>query len=272
MKINFIFSRIFAVALILCFGCNGSDSNHSSLSSETLENVAHVLWMPEYQPDDIPDDISRHLDTFKNSPAAFGERMTTRLDDLILNPDTWSPDFSNRYNAFLKYSSDMSPHEAYAATTLLGLGSSRGYKEVPSEISFSFPKDDSPQNEYQVGWHFFVGSAFADSGEEFGVQMMFWHYSVLPLDMAQSAGLSNMENQILEMHLAISKAGDRHYRAKPYIVAGTTGLINFSEAPFNYEQGEIVFFQPAVTVCFLLTCKPGDWTNQGRNLWKLKSV
>ena len=76
-----------------------------------------------------------------------------------------------------------------------------------------------------------MGSAFTDSGEEYGVQLMFWRYSLLPPAMAQMAGLSDLENQILEMHLAISKAGDKHYRSKPYIVAGTTGLINFSLIP-----------------------------------------
>lgn len=241
MKNYFFSGRMFvAIILMLSLGCSGSESGSidSGLSSETLENVARVLWMPEYNPSEVPENIYQRLNAFENSPGAFGERMSLRLEELIANPDSCSPDFADRYSAFLEYTSSMSAHEAYATTTLLGLDSSRGYKEVPPEIKFSFPRDDSPDNKYQVGWHFFVGSAFTESGEEFGIQLMFWHYAILPPSMAKLTGLSDLDNQVLEMHFAISKAGDRHYRTKPYIVAGTTGLISFSESPFNYEQGK----------------------------------
>ena len=179
MKNYFFTGRMFvAIILMLSLGCSGSGSDaiDSGLSPETLENVARVLWMPEYNPSEVPENISQRLNAFENSPEAFGERMRLRLEELIANPDSCSPDFTDRYSAFLEYTSSMSAHEAYATTILLGLDSSRGYKEVPPEISFVFPRDDSPDNEYQVGWHFFVGSASTESGEEFGIELMFWHY------------------------------------------------------------------------------------------------
>lgn len=122
--------------------------------------------------------------------------------------------------------------------SLMGLDSSKGYEPVPANKTFQFPADDAPSLKMQVGWHFFVGSAYSQSGEEFGVQMMFWRYAMLPPAIAAQHGLTDQENQVLEMHLAVSRANDRHYRAKPYVVAGTTGLVKFNEAPFNYEMGK----------------------------------
>ncbi|MFA5453191.1 MAG: lipocalin-like domain-containing protein, partial [Candidatus Methanomethylophilaceae archaeon] len=113
-----------------------------------------------------------------------------------------------------------------------------GYQELPIDKKFTFPTDDRPQFEYQVGWHFFVGNVFDTKGREYGVQLMFWRYSLLPPEMAKQAGLSDLENQIVEIHLAVSSAGGRHYRMRPIIVAGTTGLVDFSTNPYRYSVGK----------------------------------
>ena len=210
----------------------------SALWNDTLENVARVLWIPGYDEQKIPADIRQNLVNIKNSPEAVGQRTKTFLDDILQNPDSCSPDNSERLALLKSYSDKLNPHQAYAMRNLFGKDTSRGYKSLPSAIDFKFPADDSPQNDFQVGWHFFVGSAYSESGEEFGIQMMFWHYALLPPAMAQNAGLTDMENQVLEMHVAVSRAGDRHYRAQPYVVSGTTGLAQFKEAPFNYQLGK----------------------------------
>ena len=210
-----------------------------SLDAETRENIAGVLWLDEYNPAEIPPEIIALLGSEKNSPKAFADRARYRLDDLLANPDSFTPDYSAWYNTLKSYATtELSPHQAYAFNSLLGLDSSRGYQELPKEITFSFPEDDRPFFEYQNGWHFFVGSAFTDSGEEYGIQLMFWQVSMLPPQMAEKAGISTIENQMVEIHLAISRAGDRHYRSVPYVVAGTTGLIAFSASPFNYVVGK----------------------------------
>ena len=67
---------------------------------------------------------------------------------------------------------------------------------------------------------------------------MFWQYALLPPDIAKHFGLSNIENQIIELHLAVSEAGGKHYLLKPIIVAGTTELLDFSDKPFNYTMGK----------------------------------
>ena len=42
------------------------------------------------------------------------------------------------------------------------------------------------------------------------------------------------------IQLAVSEAGDRHYQAKPVVVAGITGLVDFVDDPFTYRIGKNV--------------------------------
>lgn len=228
-------AALLGLVLVSCGGSRLPETD--ALPEDTKENVARVLWQTKYDVSQISDEILAQLHGPKNTPRARGGRTRAFLDDLIANPDSCAPDYSDRHRALRAHADQLSAHQAYAMDLLLGPDSSRGYAEVPSTITFDFPQADAPQNQYQVGWHFFVGSAHAQDGEEYGVQLMFWHYALLPPAIAHAAGLSDQENQVLELHLAISRAGDRHYRSKPYVIAGTTGLIQFSEAPFDYRQG-----------------------------------
>jgi hypothetical protein len=43
--------------------------------------------------------------------------------------------------------------------------------------------------------------------------------------LAAQFNLTDLENQVIELQLGISEASDRHYRADPVVIAGTTGLI-----------------------------------------------
>ena len=238
----------FLIFIAMVFSISGCSDNtdsgptpgpdQSGLWKDTLENVARLLWMPEYDEKQIPADVRENLNSAKMSSESVGEGTKTFLDDIIQNPDSCSPDNIERLALLKKYSDKLNPHQAYALRNFFGKDSSRGYRNTPADIDFKFPADDAPQNDFQVGWHFFVGSAFSESGEEFGVQMMFWHYALLPPAMARNAGLTDMENQVTEMHLAVSRAGDRHYRTQPHVVSGTTGLAKFSESPFNYQLGK----------------------------------
>ncbi len=59
--------------------------------------------------------------------------------------------------------------------------------------------------------------------------------NLLGLDSAK--GYQKLPSEI-KMHFAISSANDRHYRTKPILIAGTTGLIAFSEKPYAYSIGK----------------------------------
>jgi len=224
------------IAIFFC-SCDGS-SDKDQISSETLENVARVLWMSDVDPDSFPVEVTENLSSSKNSEKSFGQRMQYLLEEMKANPDSFTPSYADLYDTFAQYSDKLTPHQNYALASNLGMDASRGHAELPNDITFSFPEDDRPWFEYQAGWHFFVGSAFDGTGQEYGVEFMFWQTAPLPQTIAQKLGLNEIENQVIEMHLAVTPAGDRHYRAKPYVVAGTTGLIGFTSAPFRYYQGK----------------------------------
>lgn len=208
------------------------------LDEETKDNIAKSLWLPSLTSDDLPKEILDRLISDKNSNKSFGQRMQYRLKEMLDHPDSFTPSYRKRYQTLIKHSSSLAPHQAYVMCNFLGLDSSRGYKELPKKADLKFPQDDAPQFGNQVGWHFFVGCCKGKNGKEYGVELMFWQYSLLPLHIARHFGLSDLENQVLELHLGVSQAGDKHYRSIPIAIAGTTGLVGFDDDPFCYSMGK----------------------------------
>ncbi|WP_414470559.1 lipocalin-like domain-containing protein [Methanobacterium sp. ACI-7] len=209
-----------------------------NLDEETKSNIARALWMDEFDAENIPESIIKKLQSEKNSNHSFGKRMQYLLKERLKNRDSFTPSYKNIYNILIQHSESLSPQQAYAMTLFLGMDSSKGYAPIPAKANFKLPQDDAPQFDYQLGWHFIVGSCIGENGKEYGVQFMFWQYALLPPPIAKHFGLSDVQNQILELHLAVSEAGGNHYRSKPIIIAGTTGLIEFSNNPFDYTFGK----------------------------------
>ena len=216
----------------------GAEHLLDKLDEETKDNIAKALWMREFNNEEISDELFKGFESEKNSNENFGDRMQYLLREKINNPDSFTPNYKNVYETLIKHSSSLSPHQAYAMTFFLGMDSSKGYKAIPGKADFKLPQDDAPQWDYQLGWHFIVGSCMGDNGKEYGVQFMFWQYALLPPEIAKHFGLSDIENQIIELHLAVSEAGGEHYRSKPILIAGTTGLVDFKNNPFDYTFGK----------------------------------
>lgn len=214
------------------------DDRFFELDDITLDNIARVLWMREFDPEKIPENILEKILSEKNSPKMFGARMKYRLEDLLKNPDSYTPSYKKRYSTLMKHCKSLHPLQAYAMTHLLGLDSSRGYDKIPDQADLKFPDTHAPQLGYQVGWHFFVGNCKGDNGKEYGILFLLYRYSMLPPPIARHFGLTDMENQVYEFQLAVAEAGSKHYQAKPIAVAGTTGLIEFKNNPFNYSVGK----------------------------------
>jgi len=207
------------------------------LDDLTKENIALSLWMKEFKANKIPKDIKKRLLSNKNSPEAFGERMQFRIQELLGNPDSYTPSYKKRYEKLLEYCDVLTPMQAYAMNQLLGTDSNRGYLDIPDESDIEFPRDFTPQLGYQVGWHFIVGNCRDTRRREYGILVSFYRYSLLPPWIAHSFGLSDWDNQIFEMQLAVARAGDEHLQTRPFAIAGTTGLLNCSNHPFNYVAG-----------------------------------
>lgn len=210
----------------------------AKLDEDTKDNISKILWMHEFNAEEIPDEIIERLESEKNSNESFGERMQYLLREKLKSPDSFTPKYKNVYETLIEHSKSLTPHQAYAMTFFLGMDSSKGYKSIPAKADFKIPQDDVPQWDYQLGWHFIVGSCIGENGKEYGVQFMFWQYALLPPEIAKHFGLSDIENQFIELHLAVSEAGGKHHRSKPLAIAGTTGLIDFSNNPFDYTLGK----------------------------------
>lgn len=153
-------------------------------------------------------------------------------------PLSFVPSRRDRYLFFLEHSQSLSLRQFYSRLLYLGPESVVGYEPIPTDPHFSFPATDAPQWSNQVGWHFFVGNLVDTSSRNYGVQLMFWQYALLPTGFAAERSLSEIENQAVEIHFAISdESSGIHYCSNTTIVAGTTELIDFNSVPYSYSVG-----------------------------------
>jgi predicted secreted hydrolase len=210
------------------------------LDADTRDSLARALWSLELRADQLTPEQLRAILAPQNSNAAFGQRMQAYLLELALNPPAFIPDAAERYAAFFPYCSSLSPHQAYAMSALLGAERSQGYFTMPEKADLVFPRANAMQLDALLGWYFFVGSCADASGNEYGVELMFFGGALLPPALASRLGLSEMENQVFEMHFAVAKAGDRHYQAKPILLAGTSGLLSFDADGLGAAMGKNV--------------------------------
>lgn len=208
-----------------------------SLDAETADNVARALWMPELDPAALSPQIAERLANPKNSNAAFGKRMRAYLQQLMKRSQSFVPSYRSRYELFSNACDELTPHQAYAMSSLMGTDTVEGYALLGETADLQFPRDHRVSLKHQVGWHFFVGTAQAANGKAYGVELMFWQWALLPPPVAAQFGLSDIENQAMEIHLAVTEAGGRHYRAAPLLIAGTTGLIEVEDQPFRWAIG-----------------------------------
>jgi predicted secreted hydrolase len=211
-----------------------------ALDADTRDSLARALWATELRAEDLTEGQLGAVLSEKNSNEAFGQRMGIHLIELAVSPPSFVPDAADRYAAFYPYCSSLSAHQAYAMRGLLGPEQSQGYQQVPEQADFVFPQVNAMQLDSMLGWYFFVGSCTDVEGNEYGVELMFFGGGLLPPARAAQLGLSDLENQVFEMHFAIARAGDRHYQAKPIVLAGTSGLLQFEPDGLGAAMGKNV--------------------------------
>lgn len=211
------------------------------LDALTLQGIAQALWMKEYDRARVPPEILERVEGTKNSERAYARRFLARLDELEANPRSFVASRAARYALLRRHvesTQAVTPRQLYASSLFLGPASNVGYEPIPLDPSFDLPGIDLPQLRKQLGWHFFVGNFTDAGGSHYSVELMFWQYSLLPPPLAARLGLSNVENQSLEMHLAIcDPQAQVQYRASTVVAAGTTGLVEVAERPFALRLG-----------------------------------
>ncbi|HWV24802.1 MAG TPA: lipocalin-like domain-containing protein [Thermomicrobiales bacterium] len=208
------------------------------LDDLTKDYIAQALWLDEWDESAIPAPILEKILSEQNSNRAFGERMTARIQALIDEPETFTPSYADRYAEFLEHTSSMNPHQVYAMSNLLGADNAKDFPPLPPKADFTFPQNFAVDLDRQVGWYFVVGSCTGSNGKEYGIELMFFRNMILPPHLAEQFGIDPTENQITELHFAVTEAGGRHHRAIPIIIAGTTGLLEFAPDGLGWSMGE----------------------------------
>lgn len=209
------------------------------IDQSTQEHIANALWLEEYDESQIPKSSLVKILSPKNTNQAFGTRMNAYLDWLIQRPQSHNPTYKKRYNILKKYCNSLSPQQTYIfVSKFLGRNATQGFDLMPTKADLEFMRDHLPQPNTQVGWHFFVGSAWDEKGKEYGIECMFFRVALLPPELAKELGLTQQENQAVELQLGISEAGGIHRQADPIIIAGTSGLIDWQKNPYSYSVGK----------------------------------
>lgn len=216
---------------------SAADTRLNALDADTRDSVARAIWLTKVNAGDLSETQLAKLLSPENSNHAFGERMRARLLELVADEPSFVPSYAAQYEAFLALCDSLSAHQAYAMTSLMGPPKSRGYTEIPSEANLVFPDANIMQLDAQLGWYFFVGSCVDAAGQEYGIELMFFGGGLLPPDLAAQFGLNDLQNQVFEMHFAVAKAGDRHFQAKPIVLAGTSGLLAFDRTGLGAAMG-----------------------------------
>ena len=210
----------------------------AAFDETTRDHIARALWMNDFDESRIAPDVASNLAGLKNSPAAYGERLRRYIRFLLNHPLSRTPSYRKIYERLLPYCEELSPHQSYVIQTgFLGPPSTVGYDMVPARADLQFPRDHLPKVRSKNGWHFFVGSCWDTTGHEYGVELMFFQAALFPPHVAAGFGLSDDENQVVELQFAISEAGGRHFQAEPVVLGGTSGLVGYNTDPFVYRLG-----------------------------------
>lgn len=210
----------------------------AAFDETTKDHIAHALWMEEFDPAAFPEGAAAALAGPRNSPAAYGDRMRRFIRFLLDHPLSRTPSYRKVYERLLPLCTELSPHQSYVIQqAFLGPASTVGYDMVPLRADLQFPRDHLPRVRSKNGWHFFVGSCWDTDGREYGVELMFFQAALFPPSVAAGFGLSDDENQVVELQFAISERGGRHFQAEPVVLGGTSGLVGYDSDPFVYRLG-----------------------------------
>jgi hypothetical protein len=165
--------------------------------------------------------------------STFADRLRYRLQDMLANPYSFLPSYQQRYETMLQYITDtLTPHQAYAMTFLMGGDVARLYQDMPSTAQLQFPHVNAMDLTAQTGWYYFAGTCTAEDGKEYGILCMFFRYMLLPPPIARHFGLSDVENQIVDLQLSMCVDGGRFYQIDPPVVSGVSGEIRVSDKLF----------------------------------------
>ena len=247
-RLNLVFSIIIIICLIIVvFGnanFNKSEAKMSnaetSIDDATRKDIYNVLWQKDTAnwPSGLPQELTEEK-LNKIGPEALGKETTIMLQDVKTAILPLVQRYPVRYDQLSDVSRQgLTTRQAYNIGDLMGLDYFKGYAGMKSIKALEFPRDYSSHNDFQVGWYFFASSLKDQNGNDVDLLVNFFRRAIYPPDIAQKMGLSEMDNQIVELQIGLSLSDkDLHIQGANPIISGKTGLIDFETQPFLIKMG-----------------------------------
>lgn len=137
-----------------------------------------------------------------------------------------------------------SPRDLMMALFLLPEDYYDGYTPIYKPPTFKFPQDHSLQHyEYPTEWHWFFSTVNGDNNKTYSLQMMFLRQSILPPNLAQYLGISDIDNQLCESVLVIGDVEQQKmYQSRSCVIPGSSNILGLGSFPFVTSVGKNVLY------------------------------
>ena len=127
----------------------------------------------------------------------------------------------------------------YALPNFLAQDYFKGYSDMNTYQSLTFPKDHKAQLDFQFGWYFWSGNFLDENNNVVDVVVVFFRRALYPPPIASELGLSDIENQLVQTVVAVNYADKNlHVTGSDPIISGTSGKIVYEIEPFLARIGE----------------------------------
>jgi len=214
-----------------------SNPTKNYLNSQDKKDMLNVLWVK-----DEANLSSENKDLFTNDqlkPSVFGNEIAQMLASVNDNFTALVQRYPARYNLLESITKGgLSIRQAYNIGDLMGQDYYNGYAGMKSIGELEFPRDYGSHNDFQFGWYFFVGNFKDENNNNVDILVNFLRRALYPPPVANRLGLSQDENQVIEMQLGLSLADKNlHVQGTSPVISGKTGLLKFKAVPFLMQMG-----------------------------------
>lgn len=213
----------------------------NSIDDAAKRDIYNVLWEKDISnwPNSLPKELNEEQ-LKKISTEAFGKETATMLQDVKTVVIPLVQRYPDRYDQLTRISQrGLTTRQANTVGDVMGLDYYKGYAGMNSIKELEFPRDYSSHNDSQVGWYFFASSLKDQNGNDVDLLVNFFRRAIYPPDIANKMGLSEIDNQIIELQLGLSLSDKNlHIQGANPVISGKTGLIDLKTEPFLIKMGK----------------------------------
>lgn len=220
---------------------NDKSSENKEIDQQTIDDIYNVLWQKNLGnwPDDLPIEFSSEK-IAKISPTVFGNETFTMLQEIKTKTIPLVQRYPERYDLLSEISKKgLTTNQVYNIADVMGDDYFWGYDGMKSIKEIIFPKDYSAHSDFQLGWYFFASSLKDQNGNYVDLLVNFLRRAVYSPPIAQKLGMSEIDNQMVELQLGLSLSDKNlHIQGADPVISGKTGLIKLENEPFLVKVGK----------------------------------